>query len=158
MLAGCVAAPIFASRELRLSWGNSQLGLSLATPKQTSCFLRPQAPWTGVSGSLGIQLAATLGECGWVSGHFLGGRWAVSCTGQAGQLGLLRQKSFLAGFHFHSWNSLPSCPHLVPRGWGQDAASQKGLLESSQEKLGNVWSKAAAVRALSSTLGVFPPQ
>lgn len=34
-----------------------------------------------------------------------------SCTSQAGQLGYLRQKSFWAGSHFCSWNSLPSCPH-----------------------------------------------
>lgn len=33
MLAGWVAAPTFASRELRLSWGNSQLDLSSGSPR-----------------------------------------------------------------------------------------------------------------------------
>lgn len=53
MLAGWVAAPTFASRELRLSWGNSQLDLSSGSPRakqlvsQTTGFLAMSVWVTG---------------------------------------------------------------------------------------------------------------
>lgn len=99
MVASWVAAPMFASRELRLSWGNSQLGLSSDCP-------RAKRLVSQITGSVAVSVWVTgnsvfdvRGEGGWVGGRFPGGSWPMSCSGH---LGLLRQKSFWVSPHFHS--------------------------------------------------------
>lgn len=103
--------PVVVIWEAALTFASGEPRPSFFWLPQSSRFLRPQPPQTGVSGSPGTLLADMLGER---VGKRLLPRYPLCCTmhertGQAGKLGYPRQKSFQAGFCLCSWNSLPSC-------------------------------------------------